>query len=137
MILPLPVPPRPPEDAVRFLGSAAPPRPCWCSEEARWAANNSSIFAALGVRVTIVDARDHLLPALDSEMSRVLAESFNGMGIRVVTQAAVSAVARRDGGLEAQLEDGRSLRAQKVLVASGRRPCTEGLGLEEAGVETD
>jgi len=97
----------------------------------------SSIFAALGVRVTIVDARDHLLPALDSEMSRVLAESFNGMGIRVVTQAAVSAVARRDGGLEAQLEDGRSLRAQKVLVASGRRPCTEGLGLEEAGVETD
>jgi len=97
----------------------------------------SSIFAALGVRVTVVDARRHLLPALDAEMAQVLAESFNGMGIRVLTEASVSALARRDGGLEAQLDDGRSLRAQKVLVASGRRPCTEGLGLEEAGVETD
>src|SRR5882724_3982147 len=97
----------------------------------------SSIFAALGVRVTVVDARRHLLPALDAEMAQVLAESFNGMGIRVLTEASVSALARRDGGLEAQLDDGRSLRAQKVLVASGRRPCTEGLGLEGAGVETD
>jgi len=51
--------------------------------------------------VTVVDARRHLLPALDAEMAQVLAESFNGMGIRVLTEASVSALARRDGGLEA------------------------------------
>ena len=97
----------------------------------------ASIFAGLGVSVTIVDGGDHLLPALDVEMARVLAESFNSLGIRVVPMAAASAVARQDGELEARLADGRSLRAEKILIAVGRRPQIEGLGLAEAGVELD
>jgi NAD(P) transhydrogenase len=97
----------------------------------------ASIFAGLGVRVTVVDAGSHLLPALDVEMARVLAESFNSMGIRVVPMASVSGVAREGGALEARLADGRTLRAQKILVAAGRRPQIEGLGLAEAGVDID
>jgi NAD(P) transhydrogenase len=97
----------------------------------------ASIFAGLGVQVTVVDAGSHLLPALDVEMARVLAESFNSMGIRVIPMVTVSGVAREDGALEARLADGRTLRAQKVLVAAGRRPQIEGLGLVEAGVEID
>ncbi len=75
--------------------------------------------------------------ALDVEMARVLAESFNAMGIRVIPDASASAVAREHGALEVRLADGRKLRAEKVLVAVGRRPQTEGLGLAEAGVELD
>ena len=97
----------------------------------------ASIFAALGARVMLVDARPQLLPALDVEMARVLAESFNGMGIRVLTGAEVLGVTRRDGALVVELADGRSLTVAKILVAAGRRPCTDGLGLAEAGVETD
>jgi NAD(P) transhydrogenase len=55
----------------------------------------------------------------------------------VIPMVAVSGVAREDGALEARLADGRTLRAQKVLVAAGRRPQIEGLGLAEAGVEID
>ncbi len=97
----------------------------------------ASIFAALGVRVTIVDGGSQLAPALDVEMARVLAESFNANGIRVIPMSKISLVARVGDGLEARLADGRTLRARKVLVATGRRPRTEGLGLREAGVDLD
>jgi NAD(P) transhydrogenase len=97
----------------------------------------ASIFAGLGVQVTVVDAGSHLLPALDVEMARVLAESFNSMGIRVISMVAVAGVAREDGALEARLADGRTLRAQKILIAAGRRPQIEALGLAEAGIEID
>jgi NAD(P) transhydrogenase len=49
----------------------------------------------------------------------------------------VSSVAREGGALEARLSDGRALRARKVLVAAGRRPQIDGLGLAEAGIEID
>jgi len=97
----------------------------------------ASIFAAIGTRVTVVDAKAHLLPALDVEMARVLAESFNGMGIRVLTDVQVVGVERKDGRLEARLANGPPLAADKFLVAAGGRPCTEGLGLDDAGVKTD
>jgi NAD(P) transhydrogenase len=79
----------------------------------------------------------HLLPALDVEMAGVLAECFNSMGVRVIPMASVSCVARAAGGLEATLDDGRTLQVQKILVALGRCPQIEGLGLAEVGVELD
>jgi NAD(P) transhydrogenase len=84
-----------------------------------------------------VDAGSHLLPALDVEMARVLGESFNSMGIRVIPMVSVSGVVRVGDTLEARLADGRTLRAKKILIATGRRPQIEGLGLTEAGVEID
>ncbi len=97
----------------------------------------ASIFAGLGVRVTVVDAGSHLLAALDVEMARVLAECFNSMGIRVIPMVSVSGVGREGGVLEARLADGRTLQAQKILLATGRRPQIDGLGLAEVGVEID
>src|SRR5262244_2854547 len=97
----------------------------------------ASIFAGLGVNVTVVEAGSHLPPAFDVEMARVLAESFNSMGIRVMPMVSVSDVVRDGDGLEARLADGRTLQVRKVLVAVGRRPQIEGLGLAEAGVEID
>jgi NAD(P) transhydrogenase len=96
----------------------------------------ASIFAALGTRVTIVGG-SHLLPALDTEMASVLAECFNAFGIRVIPMASVTSVMRTNGQLEARLSDGHNLRVQKILVVVGRSPQTEGLGLDEAGVEFD
>jgi len=96
----------------------------------------ASIFAALGVQVTIVGGK-HLIPALDVEMAGILAECFNSMGIRVIPSVKVSRVARDGSGLEARLADGRTLQAQKILVTTGRCPQIEGLGLAQVGVEID
>jgi dihydrolipoamide dehydrogenase len=57
------------------------------------------------------------------------------MGIRVIPKATVAGVARVGSALEARLADGQTLQAQKILVAVGRRPQVEGLGLAEIGVE--
>jgi NAD(P) transhydrogenase len=97
----------------------------------------ASIFAAIGVRVTLVSPGDQLLPTLDGETARVLAECFNGLGIRVMPRTTVEGLARDDDALEVTLTGGRTLRVAKVLVAVGRRASTDGLGLEEAGVELD
>jgi NAD(P) transhydrogenase len=96
----------------------------------------ASVFAALGTRVTIVGG-SHLLPALDAEMAGVLAECFNSMGIRVIPEASIASVARVGSLLEARLAAGLTLQAHKVLVAMGRHPQVEGLGLAEIGVEFD
>ena len=97
----------------------------------------ASIFAALGAQVTIAGGCDHLARSLDVEMARVLAESFNARGIRVVPMAKVSGVGRVGDALEARLADGRALRVRTVLVAVGRQPRIEGLRLSEAGIELD
>lgn len=96
----------------------------------------ASIFAALGVQVTIVGGKQRISP-LDVEMAGVLAECFNSMGIRVIPTVKVSQVARKDGALEATLTDGRMLQAQKILITTGRRPQIDGLGLAQVGVEID
>jgi NAD(P) transhydrogenase len=96
----------------------------------------ASIFAALGTHVTVAGG-SHLLPALDVEMAGVLAECFNSMGIRVIPKASVEGVERVGSALKATLADGRTLQAQKILVAVGRRPQVEGLGLAEIGVAFD
>lgn len=96
----------------------------------------ASIFAALGTRVTIV-GDSHLLPHLDVEMAGVLAESFNSIGIRVIPTATVSSTERVSGGLQVTLTDGHELQVEKILVAAGRCPRIEGLGLTEVGIELD
>lgn len=94
----------------------------------------ASIFAALGTRVTIVGG-SHLLPHLDVEMAGVLAESFNSTGIRVIPGAMPSSVERVGAGFQVRLTDGHALEVEKILVAAGRSPQIEGLGLAQVGVE--
>jgi NAD(P) transhydrogenase len=96
----------------------------------------ASIFAALGTKVTLVGG-SHLLSHLDVEMAGVLAESFNSMGIRVIPNATASYVERVADGLQVRLTDGHELQVEKILVATGRRPQIEGLGLAEVGIELD
>jgi NAD(P) transhydrogenase len=97
----------------------------------------ASIFTALGVRVTLVDAGERLLPFLDREISELLAEAFRGMGMRLLLGSGRAFVERDDRGLKVGLPSGEEIRPDKVLFASGRAGNTEGLGLGEAGVEVD
>jgi len=99
------------------------------------------IFSRFGAGVTIVDAADRVAPLADAEASAILAAALQDEGIELTTSVfvqslrrdgdeAVATIAPRDGS------DGHELRAQTVMLASGRVPNLEGLNLEAAGVET-
>jgi NAD(P) transhydrogenase len=68
----------------------------------------ASIFTALGTEVTLLDAADRILPFMDQEISRLLAETFERMGMRVMLGSGVATIERSQGGLEVRMESGRS-----------------------------
>lgn len=96
----------------------------------------AEIYSALGAEVTIVEMMDQLLPGEDTELARRLEVSIKRKGIKVMTASKVSAITGSGAQLEVGIETGPSLVADRVMVAVGRKPNTEGLGLEQTGVET-
>lgn len=93
------------------------------------------LFSRLGSRVTIVEALDRLAPLEEPEISDWISLVFDNEGIEVVTSANITRAERAGERRVVHLEDGRQFEADEVLVATGRRPYTEGLGLEVAGIE--
>ena len=98
----------------------------------------ASIFAALGVRVTLVNSKERLLMQVDTDLSDALRQELTRrLGVQVVLDAAVTAV-KVDGELGlVTLGDGRELVADCVLYCAGREGNTTELGLETAGVRTN
>jgi dihydrolipoamide dehydrogenase len=100
----------------------------------------ATIFSALGTKVTIVKRRPLLLEPVDEEVGRRFAQTLSRQGIRVIIGAAVKAITKAGVGLRVvwDTSDGeQGVEAQMVLMATGRRPYTEGLGLSELGVEME
>ena len=96
----------------------------------------ASIFAALGVEVTLVDRGTRLLPILDGEIAEALAQSLTRSGARLMLGAQLESLDRDAEGLIVRV-DGEELRPQLVLHAVGRTGNVEGLGLAEAGVAVE
>ena len=94
----------------------------------------ASIFASLGVAVTLVDRGDRLLPVVDAEIAAVLTKSLEASGARLMQRAAVDEVVRDADGLSVRV-GGEAFRTDVVLHAVGRTGNVEGLGLQDAGVE--
>jgi pyruvate/2-oxoglutarate dehydrogenase complex dihydrolipoamide dehydrogenase (E3) component len=91
----------------------------------------------LGGEVALVDGADHVLAREPAPLGEALGEVLRRDGIELLVGLHVSA-ARRDGeDFVLELEDGRELRGDRLLVATGRRPRVEGVGLETVGVEAD
>ncbi|MCM5678108.1 glutathione-disulfide reductase [Schlegelella sp. S2-27] len=95
----------------------------------------ASIFHGLGAQVTLLQRGDRLLPGFDDEMARFVASELGKKGIALRFGASVQRVSRHAAGLEIHVGDGDPLQADAVLLATGRAPRTEGLGLEAAGVQ--
>ena len=94
----------------------------------------AQMFAGLGTRVTLVG---RLAPHTEPEMADVMRDAFARSGITVVEERA-AAVARDTVGLVTVTTDaGRTVTAERLLVATGRTARTDGLALAEAGVELD
>jgi mercuric reductase len=97
----------------------------------------AQIFARFGSRVTIVNNGDQIAARADTEAANELQAALEAEGIEVVLGGGLDAFARDGETTVATLADGRKLRVQHVLLASGRVANTEPLGLERIGVETD
>jgi NAD(P) transhydrogenase len=97
----------------------------------------ASMFAPLGARVVLLDAGPRLLPFADGEVSALLAESFEHLGIEVRLGARAAGVARAGARLVTTLDDGDTVATDQVLVSAGRVGRTAGLGLAAAGLAPD
>jgi len=92
------------------------------------------VLARFGVRVTVIEASDLLLPAEDPEASWVVQAAFEAEGIQVRTGAAVQRVRAEGDAIAVTLAGGAELSGSRLLVATGRRVDLTQLGLESAGL---
>jgi len=96
----------------------------------------ANIFHGLGVETTLVYRGLEILSRFDTDMRRDLHAAMEAKGIRIICQAIATRVEKRpDGRLDVQINDGDTLTVDQFMLAIGRTPNTEGLGLEKAGVE--
>lgn len=100
----------------------------------------ASIFSMLGVETTVVEILPRILASEDEEASRTLAREFKKRGIRILAASKIKSYRVQDGRVNVEivpangLEGGEVRDYDKVLIASGRTPALDGLGLDKAGV---
>jgi len=101
-----------------------------------------SVWRRLGADVTVVEYLDRILPGMDDEVAKQAQRMFTKQGFKFELGMKVTKVDTDDLGAEVTIEpakggDTKKIEADIVLVAIGRRPYTEGLGLEAAGVQME
>ncbi|NPD14087.1 dihydrolipoyl dehydrogenase [Xinfangfangia sp. D13-10-4-6] len=99
-----------------------------------------SVYARLGAKVTVVEYLDAITPGMDGEVAKNFEKILKKQGIEFVLGAAVQVVERTKNGAKVAWKLKKNdapgeIEADVVLVATGRKPFTEGLGLEALGVE--
>jgi dihydrolipoamide dehydrogenase len=98
----------------------------------------ASFFAELGTKITMVEMMPQMLPLEDKRIAKQFQGVYRKHGIEVMLKTKVESVEEyHDDHVVAALSDGSKLTVEKILVSVGRRPNTQGIGLEEAGVEVD
>jgi dihydrolipoamide dehydrogenase len=99
------------------------------------------VMTSFGVKVTLVEMADHILPFEDEEIVSVLTQSFKKKGIGILTSTRAVSLSRMDDAAEITVEEKggalKMLLAEKVLCVFGRTPNTENIGLEAIGIRTD
>jgi dihydrolipoamide dehydrogenase len=99
-----------------------------------------TFYAKVGTEVTVVEAAPGLLSGVDPDLTRVVHKRLEKMGVKVMTKTSVKSCKNSKKGVEVTVSDGSKdqvLTAEKVLVTIGRKPNTDGIGLDRAGVKLD
>ncbi len=95
----------------------------------------AGIFADLGTEVTMVIRREELLYGFDDDIRVALAQAMRARGITLRVCENIVAVDADSAGLTARTDTGQELSADRIMYATGRRPLTQDMGLEAAGIE--
>ena len=101
-----------------------------------------SVYARLGTEVTVVEYLDAITPGMDAEVAKAFQKILVKQGLKFVLGAAVQGTERTATGAKVAYklrkdDSAHEIEAEAVLLATGRRPYTAGLGLAEAGVEME
>ena len=100
-----------------------------------------SVYLRLGSLVTVVEYMDKIIPTMDGALSKVLTKVLKKQGMKFMLSTGVQSVERNGDSVKITAKDKKgeevSVEGDYVLVSVGRKPFTEGLGLEKAGVELD
>jgi len=95
-------------------------------------------FAKMGSNVTVVEALARILPLYDADLTRPIARRLQELGVEVMTGARVKGLAKGQAlSVEAEDGDTRTLAADKILVTVGRRPATDGWGLDAIDLDME
>jgi dihydrolipoamide dehydrogenase len=100
----------------------------------------AQIFYGLGAKVTVLEVLPQALPNEDKDVANELERSLKQEGIHVLTEVTVKGISGEEGSKKVHYAfkgQDHTLEAALVMLAVGRRPSTEGLGLEKAGVKTE
>jgi pyruvate/2-oxoglutarate dehydrogenase complex dihydrolipoamide dehydrogenase (E3) component len=95
----------------------------------------AQFFRRMGAEVTLLEVNEHLLARLDPDAGMLLAERLEQDGIRVLVGTRATRVEASTTGMRLELGAGEAVDAERLLVATGRRPRVHELGLEQLGVE--
>ena len=96
----------------------------------------ASAYGRLGTEVTLLEALPQILPLEDEEIAKVAAREIRKQNVTIVTEANVESAEVSDDGVEIRYGDGETERFDYLAIAAGRGPDVEGLGLDDAGVQT-
>lgn len=96
-----------------------------------------TVWRRLGSKVTVLEYLPRILPGTDSQIAKEAQKILERQGIIFQLGTRVRKVSANEIGCTIEIEDQDSVQCDRVLIAVGRRPCTDNLGLEEAGVATD
>ncbi|MBI5198655.1 MAG: dihydrolipoyl dehydrogenase [Nitrospirae bacterium] len=94
----------------------------------------ANIFRSLDTEITIVEMMPHAVSTEDEEISEILGKELKKRKIKLILNTKVEKVIKENGGVVVTLTDGSEIRAEKMLVSIGRAFNTEGIGLEEVGI---
>ncbi|MFN8706720.1 MAG: dihydrolipoyl dehydrogenase family protein, partial [Planctomyces sp.] len=96
-----------------------------------------TVWRRLGSNVTVLEYLPRILPGIDSQVASEAQKIFEKQGIRFRLGTKVKSAKTVGDGCVIEIDGADSVRCDRVLVAVGRKPCTDNLGLEAAGVQTD
>lgn len=96
-----------------------------------------SVWLRLGAKVTVLEYQDHILPGMDADLCKEALKLFKKQGFKFNLGARVTGATTDGKSCTVTVADSDDITCDRVLLAVGRRPNTEGLGLENVGITTD
>ncbi len=96
-----------------------------------------SVWKRLGSRVTVLEALPRIMPGMDAEIATLAQRTFEKQGIVFRLESWVESATVSGGKCTVKCKDAEPIQCDRVLVSAGRVPCSQDIGLESVGIETD
>ncbi len=97
----------------------------------------ATVYSELGIETTLVEMLDSLVANLDTDICKATEKSLKKRNVNIMTGTKLVSVSPQKDKVTAKLEDGSEVSVEKILVAIGRKPNIENIGLEELGIKTE